>query len=91
MHHKKLLKLRILTPEKVVYNGEVSVISLPGGEGNLSVLFGHEKLTANLCSGTIVFCARNLEQVERVKISGGVMNAEFDQCVVITTKAKLIG
>jgi len=48
-----LFRLSILTPEKSVFEGEVSYVEAPGTEGYLGVLAHHAALVTALSSGTL--------------------------------------
>jgi F-type H+-transporting ATPase subunit epsilon len=48
-----LFRLTILTPEKSVFEGDVSYVEAPGTEGYLGVLAHHAALVTALSSGTL--------------------------------------
>jgi F-type H+-transporting ATPase subunit epsilon len=50
----KFLKLKIVTPEKLVFEENVSQVTLPTKEGIITVLPDHIPLVASLTSGDIV-------------------------------------
>ena len=50
----KLLKLKIVTPEKLILEEEVESVTLPTKEGEITVLPDHVPLIAPLASGDIV-------------------------------------
>lgn len=47
--------LEIVTPTQLVYNGEVTEVSLPGLDGYLGILPGHAPLISELAIGEISF------------------------------------
>ena len=47
--------LRIVSPEKVIYKGEVQMVKLPGTVGQFTVLENHAPLVSTLTSGEIVY------------------------------------
>ncbi len=49
------MQLDILTPEKKIYSGEASSVSLPGTEGHFQVLNHHAPLISSLKAGVIKF------------------------------------
>ena len=49
----KLFHLRILTPESILYDGQVSMLSVPGVEGKMVVMHNHESMIVSLKSGAI--------------------------------------
>ena len=49
------MQLDILTPEKKVYSGEATSVTLPGTEGSFQVLNHHAPLLSSLNAGVIKF------------------------------------
>ena len=50
----KLLKLKIVTPEKLILEEEVISVTIPTKEGEITILANHVPLIAPLASGDIV-------------------------------------
>lgn len=57
--------LKILTPEKRIYESSVISITVTGAEGRLTVLAGHETMAAVLTAGPIII-RTELETIEGV-------------------------
>ena len=51
----ELMKLEIITPNGVIFDGEVQQVTLPGSEGEFGVLAGHATLVSLLDTGVIVY------------------------------------
>ncbi len=49
------MQLDILTPEKKIYSGEATSVSLPGTEGHFQVLNHHAPLISSLKAGVIKY------------------------------------
>ena len=49
----KTFKLEIITPTKVIFNGDVSSFSAPGVMGGFQVLFNHAPMLAEIGIGTL--------------------------------------
>ncbi|MCT6869455.1 F0F1 ATP synthase subunit epsilon [Apibacter sp.] len=47
------MKIQILTPEEVIFDGEVSSISVPGSMGEFQMLENHASIVSTLEPGTI--------------------------------------
>ncbi len=49
------MQLRIITPEKIIVDREVESVTLPGWEGELTVLTGHDIELVRLKGGRIFY------------------------------------
>lgn len=49
------LKLSIVSPEKEIYNGEVSSVTLPGTTGVFSILPQHAPIVSSLKAGKVTY------------------------------------
>ena len=58
--------LRIVSPEKVIYKGEVQMVKLPGTVGQFTVLENHAPLVSTLTPGEIVY--KGSEGLKRKKV-----------------------
>jgi len=47
--------LEILTPEAIVFKGQVDAVTLPGLNGNFQLLTGHSEIISALKPGTVRF------------------------------------
>lgn len=50
-----MLKLRIIAPDRMVFEGDVESITLPGTVGSFTVLNNHAPIISSLESGKIVY------------------------------------
>ncbi|MBF0594658.1 MAG: F0F1 ATP synthase subunit epsilon [Candidatus Omnitrophica bacterium] len=48
----KTFKVSILTPDRVMFNGDVSYLLVPGGEGSMGILPDHASLLSTLSPGS---------------------------------------
>lgn len=49
------IKLEILSPEKILYRGDATLVGLPGKLGYMTVLPGHAAMIAELDSGLLTY------------------------------------
>lgn len=77
------MTLEILTPDKKVYEGEASSVTLPGTLGQFEILNNHAPIISTLEDGKLI--VRNSGKEETFLIQGGVV-----ECVnnVVTVLAE---
>lgn len=52
---EKLIGLQVISPEKELFKGKVSKVTLPGSAGRFTVLYNHAPLISSLSKGVILF------------------------------------
>ncbi len=67
-----MYRLRILTPEKIVFDGEVTSTKIPGKEGYFEVLKNHVPLLSLLREGKVSTTDANSQKHEWT-VTGGVV------------------
>ncbi|QQS22485.1 ATP synthase F1 subunit epsilon [bacterium] len=75
------LQVQILTPERTLVNEEVSSLSCPTTEGQITILPGHTALVAPLTSGELV--AKNGGDDHFIHVAGGFVEVRNDNTVII--------
>jgi F-type H+-transporting ATPase subunit epsilon len=75
------MTLEILTPDKKVFEGEVSSISLPGTMGSFEILNQHAPIISTLEDGKLII--RNAGKEEVFMIQGGVVENLNNHVVVL--------
>ena len=76
-----MLKVRIISPETAIFEGEVEHIIVPGDNGSLGILPGHSPLYAQLIEGVIQLSSAGIASVP---IAGGIMRVESDTVLILT-------
>nr|WP_289623370.1 ATP synthase F1 subunit epsilon [Gabonibacter chumensis] len=74
------MKLKIISPEKVVYKGEVERVSLPGSLGFFTVLKDHAPLVSSLVEGKIVYL--EAEGEKEMEIESGVVEVRDNEVII---------
>lgn len=54
-----MLKLRIIAPDRLVFEGDVESVTLPGTMGSFTVLNNHAPIISSLESGIIAYKGAN--------------------------------
>jgi F-type H+-transporting ATPase subunit epsilon len=81
------LTLQIVTPERVVFQEEgVESVTLPGSEGELTILPQHAPLMTDLRPGALFFRKGGTEV--DVALSGGFLEVRDDKVIVLADTAE---
>ena len=64
------MKCQLITPEKILFEGEASYVSVPGSEGEFGVLDGHAPLISTLKEGVVGIELASGEKKEFSVVSG---------------------
>ena len=81
-----LFKLSILTPEKMVFEGDVEYVEAPGTEGYFGVLAHHAALVTALATGTLMLRGANGAE-ERWHVAGGFFEVSNNVATVLADTA----
>ena len=77
-----MLKLKIVSPERVEFEGEVESVKVPGMMGNFEILTDHAPIISSLQKGVVEYDGQKLD------ILGGfvaVQKNEVSVCVEVQT------
>jgi F-type H+-transporting ATPase subunit epsilon len=79
----KLMKLEIVTPTGVTYDGDVKQVTLPGSEGEFGVLPEHATLVSLLTTGVITIEMPDSQKID-VAINSGYVKVDESKvsCIV---------
>lgn len=75
------MNVKIITPDKILFEGTAKLLQLPGTGGLFEILNGHAPIIASLKEGSI-----KLEEEEgekRFEIKAGVVKAQKDEILVL--------
>lgn len=79
--------LQVLTPESVIYDGQVVSLIAPGEEGYLGVLSNHAPLITSLLGGTLLITKEDRNRIA-FKISPGFLKVCRNKAVVVVEAAE---
>jgi len=80
------MNLEILTPEKKIFEGEVSSVIFPGADGSFQVLKNHAPLVSLLQEGLVQY--RVNDKTEQVAITGGVVEVLKNEVILLADGLK---
>jgi F-type H+-transporting ATPase subunit epsilon len=79
-----MLSLKIVSPEKIVFDGEVESVLVPGTKGQFEILTDHAPIISTLQNGYVEYATKDGKQ--RLDILGGfvaVQQNEVSLCVEV--------
>ena len=78
--------VEIVTPQKSLFSGEVTMVSMPGEDGDMGVLGGHAPLLTTLGLGEIVL--HKSDGTEHLAVNGGVAEVRPDKVTILADDAE---
>ena len=75
------MHLQILTPDKEVYNGEVTSVSVPGTSGRFQMLENHAPIISTLLNGKVKI--KDKDGVKEFDVKGGVVENLKNKVVIL--------
>ncbi len=70
----QILQLTIVSPEHILFEGDVQLVTLPGTLGSFTVLPDHAPIISSLESGEITFSADG--EMKSIEIKGGFVEVK---------------
>ena len=83
------LHFELVSPERVLFSGEVEAVMLPGTEGDMTVLPGHAPAMTALKTG-IVIATNHKNDGERTLVRGGFAEINATSVTVLAERATLV-
>jgi F-type H+-transporting ATPase subunit epsilon len=80
------MHLEILTPEKKVFEGDVTIATFPGADGSFQVMDNHAPLISLLKEGTVEY--KSKESSKNVTITGGVVEVLNNKIILLADGVK---
>jgi F-type H+-transporting ATPase subunit epsilon len=75
------MHLEILTPEKKLFEGNVTIATFPGADGSFQVMDNHAPLISLLKSGLVEY--KGKENSGTLNISGGVVEVLKNKVILL--------
>lgn len=76
------MTLEILTPDKKVFEGEVTSVTVPGSAGSFEVLKDHAPIISTLEDGPVIIRGGG-KTIETINIKGGVVEVLHNKIIVL--------
>ena len=68
-----MLRLKIVSPERIEFTGEVEAVKVPGTRGNFEILSDHAPIISTLTKGVVEYAGKELA------ILGGFVEVQKNQ------------
>jgi F-type H+-transporting ATPase subunit epsilon len=78
------MHLEILTPEKKVFEGEVTIATFPGADGSFQVMDNHAPLISLLNEGSVEYKGKGV--ASQLNISGGVVEVLKNKVILLADR-----
>jgi len=75
-----MLKLKIVSPEKIEFTGEVESVKVPGSQGNFEILNDHAPIISSLQKGVVEYDGQQLE------VLGGFVSVQKNEVSICVEK-----
>jgi len=82
---ERVINCTILTPERLVYEGEVGFAVVQAHNGEMGFLYGHSPLISKLGVGEVRL--NNPKSVDYLVIEGGLVEIKDNRLIVLAEKA----
>lgn len=76
------MKVKIISPDTTLYEGEAQLLQLPGTDGLFELLDNHAPIIASLKQGTIKL--HNAEGERKFAILAGVAKGQQNEILILT-------
>lgn len=73
--------LEIVTPEKKVFEGEITVATFPGADGSFQIMNNHAPLVSLLKEGLVEY--KSKEASQQIRITGGVVEVLRNKTILL--------
>lgn len=82
------MKIEIISPEKILYSGEVSLVKVPGAKGSFEILKNHAPIVSTLVEGEIKIKEISSNEIT-FHIFGGIIEASGNSVSIAVHGIKL--
>ena len=82
-------KVELVSPERILFSGEVVSVIVPSTEGEMTVLAGHAPLVATLKAG-IVFVQTTDQNGKEFFVNGGLAEVNQETMTILAEQGKFL-
>ncbi|MDR0713567.1 MAG: ATP synthase F1 subunit epsilon [Bacteroidales bacterium] len=75
--------LEVITPQRTVFSGEVSLVKVPGSKGSFEILKNHAPVISTLSAGELKFDVPDSGETHYYKVGNGVVEVKNNHVIVL--------
>lgn len=83
-------KFELVSPERILFSGDVVSVIVPSVEGELTVLAGHAPLVATMKPGILVLVQTDANNGKEFFLSGGIVEINQTGVTILAEQARFI-
>lgn len=76
------MQIEIVTPDKNIYSGEISLATFPGSDGKFGIMNNHAPMVATLKKGAIKL-VDEAQKEHKFEVNGGVVEVNHNKIIVL--------
>lgn|SRR5690554_5525714 len=77
------MKLHIITPQHVIFEGEVDAVTVPGRDGEFQMLNNHAAIVSSLDKGTVKIKLHSKSHVDFDNVSGKLTQSPANEFIYL--------
>jgi F-type H+-transporting ATPase subunit epsilon len=85
-----VLKVSVISPEKVLFEGEAESVVVPAYDGEVGILRGHAPLMTLIGNGVMRLATGGPSSELRFSVAGGFLQVADDHVRVVTENASAV-
>ncbi|WP_332681873.1 F0F1 ATP synthase subunit epsilon [Bosea sp. (in: a-proteobacteria)] len=83
-------KFELVSPERILFSGDVVSVIVPSVEGEMTVLAGHAPVVAALKPGIVVLVQTDASNGKEFYLSGGIAEVNATSLTILAEQARFI-
>jgi F-type H+-transporting ATPase subunit epsilon len=76
------MHIEIITPDKKVYSGDITLVQVPGSKGSFEVLHNHAPIISTLDKGRVKINTSD-KQTKYFQIDGGLIEVKDNEIILL--------
>ena len=81
-----MLRLKIVSPERIEFEGEAESVTVPGAVGNFEILKNHAPIISSLVDGVVEYVTTQGEKIS-LSVTGGFVSVHKNEVSLCVEKA----